>query len=175
MSLLWALSIVLSSLAPQPRQQNGKPCESVDGGSQALSARVRSVLAARYRSWEVRRQCAAEVTEVTDLDPKWASVASGDYDADGRIDYAILLQPKPTHSGKLIIVVFLSSVGDEPVVAGEGNLYISTVTRGSRGHNHDTGQDFTYTNDAIFSGDFHCCGYSLIWREGKFIRVTTAD
>jgi hypothetical protein len=175
MRLLWVLSIALSALAPQLRQQDGKPCESVDGGSHALSARVKSVLASRYSNWEVRRQCVAEVTEVTDLDPRWASVASGDYDADGRIDHAILLQPKPATSGKLTIVVFLSSVGGEPVVAGEGNLYVSTVTRGSRGHNHDTGQDFTYSNDAIFSGDFHCCGYSLIWRDGKFIRVTTAD
>ena len=178
MILALTLSIAFAALAQPPQQlqqQDGKPCEAVDGGSHVLDARMRDVLASRYRSWEVRRQCVAEVTLVTDLDPKWASAASGDYDADGKVDHAILLQPKAPASGRPIVVVFLSSVGNEPVLAGDGNLYISTVRRGSRGHDHDTGRDFTYTTDAIFSGDFHCCGFSLIWRNGKFVRVSTAD
>jgi hypothetical protein len=29
--------------------------------------------------------------------------------------------------------------------------------------------------DAIFTGDYHCCGSSLIWRKGKFIVVPTSD
>src|SRR5262245_23801861 len=90
------------------KQFDGKPCDAVDGGSQALTAEMRSGLATRYRSWQVRHQCAEEAT-VNGVDPKWASVASGDYDADGKVDQAVLLGLKSSPD-RTIVVVFLSSV-----------------------------------------------------------------
>lgn len=171
------IAIVLLSqpaVPPQLRVQgDGKPCEQVDGGSPILTPQMKASLASRYRSWQVRRQCVGEAREHA-IDPKWASVASGDYDADGRIDQAVLLEPKSS-SNRTIVVVFMSSVGSVPVLAGAGPQQIVTIPRGRRGHNYETERDFTYVNDAIFAGDYHCCGVSLIWRDGKFIALPTSD
>ena len=152
--------------------QSATPCERVDGGSQLLSVMQRATLASRHPGWSVRRQCVTQVMESTDLDPKFASVTAGDYDADGKIDVAVLLESKAEQTR---VVVFLSSAGSVPVVAGDGSMYVGTISRGSRGHDYDTERDFTYLNDAIFTGDFHCCGASFIWREGRFVRVATDD
>ena len=162
------------SLVQQPTlQEDGKPCELVDGGSHVLSLEMRKALATRYRSWQVRAQCVGEATE-RGIDPAWASVAAGDYDGDGSIDQAVLLQQKSALE-RTIVVVFLSSGGATPVLAGEGSMHLGTVNRGSRGHDYEAVRDFTYTRDAIATGDYHCCGFSLIWRDGKFVRIFTHD
>lgn len=158
-------------LAQAPVQDDGKPCEAVDGGTHALPPAIRKVLSSRYRSWQVRHQCVGE-TENFDVDPQWASIASGDYDADGKVDHAVLLETR-TPPRRTIIVVFLSSAGR--VVVEDGRSYVSTINRGSRGHNFETEKDFTYETDAIFSSAYECCGFSLIWRNGRFIRIASSD
>ena len=171
--VLFALALVMSLAVrwqvPVRLQSDGKPCELVDGGSRVLTAEMKSVLASKYRSWRVKSQCAGEPE--TDIDPKWASVASGDYDSDGKVDQAVLLES----AGRTIVLVFLSSVTGGPVVAGDGSQHLSTITRGTRGHNFETEKDFTYETDALYTGDYHCCGYSLLWQKGKFIRIATGD
>lgn len=154
-------------------QNDGTPCNPVDGGSHVLTAKMNAVLASRYRSWQVRHQCVAEATE-NGVDPKWGSVASGDYDGDGKIDQAVLLRLK-TSASRTIVVVFLSTIGELPVLAGQGSEHLATIPRGSRGHNYDTEQDVTYRTDAIFTGDYHCCGVSMVWRNGRFIVFPSAD
>jgi hypothetical protein len=171
---LLLLAVAAVAMAQARVQDDGKPCDPVDGGSHVLTAEMKSMLATVYRSWQVRRQCVAEATENA-VDPKWASVASGDYDADGRIDQAVLLESKTRPGRRTIVVVFMSSIGPTPVLAGDGSAHISTIPRGRRGHNFDIAKDFTYMTDAIFTGDYHCCGGSLIWRKGKFIVVPTSD
>ena len=162
-----------SAVAGQPKT----PCDRVDGGTHLLTDAMRAALASRYRSYQVRRQCLADLTENTDLDPKALSVTSGDYDDDGHKDVAVLLESKPgaQAGARVIIVAFLSSRGGSPVYAGEGNGYVSSNAKGDLGHNWDLEQDFTFQRDAIFTGDFHCCGYSLIFVKGRFIRITTSD
>ena len=167
-AMMWSLM-----QQPPPQQQDGKPCEAVDGGSHVLSPEMSSALATRYRSWQVRLQCVGEAKELG-LDPKWASVASGDYDGDGRIDQAVLLQQKSALD-RTIVVVFLSSGGAAPVLAGDGSMHLGTVNRGSRGHDYEAVRDFTFTRDAIATGDYHCCGFSLVWRSGRFVRIFTHD
>jgi hypothetical protein len=161
------------SQAQERKQDDGQPCELVDGGSHVLTSQMKATLATRYRSYLVHQQCVGE-NRVIDLDPAWSSVASGDYDADGKVDQAVLLETKAM-PGRTIVVVFMSSLGGSALLAGEGSSYISTINRGGLGHNWDTEQDFTYTTDAIFSGDFHCCGVSFVWRNGKFYRFTSSD
>ena len=172
---LFALALVTSlavrSQVPVRLQSDGKPCELVDGGSRVLTPEMKTVLASKYRSWQLKSQCAGEPE--TDIDPRWASVASGDYDSDGKVDQAVLLESKP--AGRTIVLVFMSSVSGGPVVAGDGSEHLSTITRGTRGHNFETEKDFTYEADALYTGDYHCCGYSFLWQKGKFIRITTGD
>jgi hypothetical protein len=171
--LLFAAILTLPMAAhaqTKPRlQSDGKPCELVDGGSHVLTPSMKTILASKYRGSRLRQQCAGE-TE-TDIDPRWASVASGDYDSDGKVDQAVLLES--IAEGRIIVVVFLSSIG--PVVAGDGSEHLSTITRGTRGHDFDTEKDFTYETDALYTGDYHCCGYSLLWQKGRFIRITTGN
>lgn len=96
MKILIALAMLAGSFE-QPRVQgDGKPCDLVDGGSHVLTTPMRAVLASQYRSWAVRRQCKSEPS-VLRLDPQGASVASGDYDADGRVDQAVLLDQTFTY------------------------------------------------------------------------------
>jgi|KBSSwiStaDraftv2_1062776.scaffolds.fasta_scaffold762437_2 hypothetical protein len=161
--------IALQPQTQERKQSDGKPCELVDGGSRVLTSAMKTVLASKYRSWRVKSQCAGEPE--TDIDPRWASVASGDYDSDGKVDQAVLLES----AGRTIVLVFMSSVSGGPVVAGDGSEHLSTITRGSRGHDFDTEKDFTYETDALYTGDYHCCGASLVWRNGKFFRFTSSD
>ena len=171
--LLTILLVAQAAIPPQVRVQGDcKPCEQVDGGSHVLTPEMKASLASRYRSWQVRMQCVGEARENA-IDPKWASVASGDYDGDGRIDQAILLESKSS-ANRTIVVVFMSSVGSEPVLAGPGSQQMSTIPRGRRGHNYELDRDFTYESDAIFVGDYHCCGASLIWRTGNSSRSRPA-
>ena len=171
--LTLAMPIVSQQQTPERKQDDGQPCKPVDGGSHVLTSQMKATLATRYRSYQVHQQCVGE-NQIVDIDPAWSSVASGDYDADGKIDQAVLLDlTAPTR--RRIVVVFMSSLGGTTVLAGDGLSYISTINRGSLGHNWDTEQDFTYTTDAIFSGDFHCCGVSFLWRNGKFYRFTSSD
>jgi hypothetical protein len=168
---MWDWFLFASLLLPP--SQATKPCERVDGGSQLLSTVQKATLASRFPGWNVRRQCVTEVMENTDLDPKMASVAAGDYDGDGRTDVAVLLESAA--ADRTMVVVFMSRTGSLPVTAGDGSGYLGTISRGSRGHDYETERDFTYTSDAIFTGDFRCCGASFIWRDGKFVRVATDD
>jgi hypothetical protein len=174
-ALLFAVALMMPIAAPsqtKPRlQSDGNPCELVDGGSHVLTPAKKAVLASRYGNFRLRQQCGGE-TE-TDLDPRWASVASGDYDSDGKVDQAVLLEP--VGAGHVTIVVFMSSVSSGPVVAGDGSGHLSTITRGTRGHNFETEKDFTYEADALYTGDYECCGYSLVWQKGKFVRIATDD
>ena len=163
----WLLVTLLSVFQTQP----AAPCERVDGGSQLLSAIQRTTLKVRHPGFEVKRQCGADLRDIINVDARYASVAAGDFDADGRIDVAVLVESRT--QGRTLVVVFMSSVRGGPVVAGDGDAYVTTISRGTLGHDFDTETDFTYTTDAIFTGDLHCCGASLIWRDGKFARNTT--
>jgi len=165
--------IVVQPQTQERTQDDGKPCELVDGGSHVLTPQMKATLATRYRSYRVHQQCVAENRDL-DRDPTFSSVASGDYDADGRVDQAVLLEPR-TAAVRRIVVVFMTSAGGAAVLAGDGFSFVSTINRGTLGHNWDTEQDFTYTTDAIFTGDFHCCGASFVWRNGKFYRFTSSD
>jgi hypothetical protein len=169
------LLTVLALVAPtqERKQDDGHPCVPVDGGSHLLTSQMKATLATRYRSYQVAQQCVGENKDLG-FDPAWRSVAFGDYDGDSRVDQAVLLELKAPRR-RTIVVVFMTSLGGAAVLAGDGSIYISTINRGSLGRNWDIEQDFTYTADAIFSGDFHCCGVSFVWRNGKFVRFTSSD
>ena len=169
---------LLATVAVIEARQPTAPCERVDSGPHLLTVAMKEALASRFRSWEIRKQCLSDVGPNSDLDPKALSVTSGDYDDDGSKDYAVLLEwktPVVRRGSAVIVVAFLSSAGGAPVFAGDGSLFVTSNAKGDLGHNWDIEQDFTFPRDAIFTGDFHCCGHSLLFVKGRFIRITTSD
>jgi hypothetical protein len=156
--------------------QSKGPCQMIDGGSQLLNPAQLRLLASRYRSWEIRRQCPADVDPYSNMDPRALSVTIGDYDADGKPDVAVLMQSRNlARTDGTIVVAFMTSLGDAPVFAGRGSLFVATNKKGEAAHDFSLERDFTFTRDAIFTGDFHCCGDSLLFTSGRFIRIPTSD
>ena len=107
-----------------------------------------------------------------DLSP---SVARGDFDGDGRFDLAVLLRARSGWLGTIIVVFLDIERGSHPIVAGDGLETIATVRKGVRGHSYDDGRTFTYLADSIVTGCCECCAHALIYRRGRFFRVTVGD
>ena len=64
MHLLPATFLTILLVVQALTQYDGKPCEAVDGGSHVLTSEMKSMLASRYRSWQVRHQCVGEAADI---------------------------------------------------------------------------------------------------------------
>jgi len=169
-----ALPLVSRVTQPWPPRVE-PPCERVDGGSHLLPEDVRAVIQSTYRSWEVARHCRRDLEREQSYGLMTPSVAVGDFDGDGRSDLAVLLRAR---SGwpRTIIVAFLDTErGLTTVLAGDGLEVISTIPKGTLDYSYDDNRMITFQNDAIETSCCECCGDALIYRRGRFFRVTTAD
>ena len=110
------------------------------------------------------------------------NLIKGDWNGDGKIDYAVLIrQGKWKNSdGKAIVdrtftIAFVKNQKGFKHFRLEGGDYIQIFKKGVKDYNYDSNKDFIYKNDAIFVGVGECCGSSYIWKKGKFIGFITSD
>jgi hypothetical protein len=105
-------------------------------------------------------------------------LVSGDFDGDGRNDYAIKINFK----GKWHAIVFLARGGDykEYVLMEGGNVpgldvYLSIYEKGEKGFNFENGKYFFFENDAIEVGFYEKGSITYTYKNGNFDKVLNSD
>lgn len=100
-------------------------------------------------------------------------LVAGDWNADGRRDYAALIR-KPG-SAENQIAAFVSGANGFVLRTLQGADYLETVPKGATGFNFEVQKPFRYPTDAIFAATFQKAGSSYVWKGDKFKRLATSD
>jgi hypothetical protein len=105
-------------------------------------------------------------------------LVSGDFDGDGRADYAI----KINYKRKWHAILFLARGGNYKeyvLLAGENfpdlDVYFSLNKKGEKGFNFETGKHFIYQNDAVEIGFYGKASIAYVYQDGSFNKVFTSD
>jgi len=109
---------------------------------------------------------------------------SGDFDGNGQIDYAALIEYEtsplnadamPVEVSRELIVFLNNGKKFKFHSLDEASEYIALIKKGERGYSYETDKKFTYKNDSIFTGYWEKGGVSLVYERGKFRSITTSD
>lgn len=98
----------------------------------------------------------------------------GDWNGDGRTDYAAMLQLKSNQQKRITVVLMRSGKNYETYLL-EASDGLMSIRRGEKGHNYDVGKNFRYKNDAILDFIWEKAGTSYIWARGRFRGILTSD
>lgn len=107
----------------------------------------------------------------------------GDFNDDGLMDYAVLIQQSAEANDKGVakplsvqIVAFFRKTGGYKMypVTSEGGNDLILMPKGASDYDYGAQQDFTYPRDSILSGE-GMGGTSYIWENGRFRALTTSD
>jgi hypothetical protein len=108
------------------------------------------------------------------------NLIKGDWNGDGKSDYAILINHGKVQLGSsdyeptAWTIAFIKTKKGYSFYKLDGGDSIVLMKKGTRDYNYETGKKFIYKNDAIFVG-IEWSGSSYIWRKGKFIGFATSD
>jgi hypothetical protein len=109
---------------------------------------------------------------------------SGDFDGNGQIDYAALIEDGtallneegvPVEASRQLIVFLKNGKKFKFHSLDQASEYIALIKKGERGYSYETDKKFTYKNDAIFTGFWEKGGVSLVYEKGKFRSIVTSD
>jgi hypothetical protein len=99
------------------------------------------------------------------------NLIKGDWNADGKTDYAVLIQKnKETQT-----IAFLRDDNSYKHFTLDGGDNIGLLKKGEKGYNYEKQKDFIYQNDAISVGFWEKGGNAYMWRKNKFISIVTSD
>ena len=155
-------------------------------GAVVLPGSVRSMLDAKYPGWQpsqVGADVQAFVRERSSVAS--ANIIKGDFDGNGRTDYAVLLEypsgPQVGAINWLQLVAFLAEkksfkliVLNDPIPS-EPQFYITLQRKGARGYNLATYKRFRYPHDSIGMWYFGVAGGTFIYSNGRFRHVAESD
>ena len=105
------------------------------------------------------------------------TVASGDFDDDGQVDVALLLNPQPKASKYIIAVCLSSRVNATPLYL-ERISTRSTIGVSKKGLEYEdleTNIDSKYPRDGIAVGCCESSGSTYIFENGSFRRIKDSD
>jgi hypothetical protein len=174
LSLLFGLSLTTSVLTVGKVQEHELP------------ATIRLKLDERYPGWRFA-QISDEIRRAT---KEWASPASqlnlisGDFDGNGEVDYALLIEHggMPNDEGATVgrsvnIVAFLRRGAKYKfsLVDSSGGDYLLLGRKGDGRYDYEARKKFTFTNDAIESVTFEKAATSYVYEGGKFRSILTGD
>lgn len=150
-----------------------------------LPASAIHMLNRRFPGWKLA-DVSAEVRQFFKDELKGASpvVIYGDFDGNGRRDYAVLI-----HRGYLLnnqgqayapqhfLVVFLrrNTRYKMYVIKDPAGDYLSLAKKGTRDYNYTAQKEIIYENDAIVTGIFEKAGSSYVYKNGRFISFVSSD
>jgi hypothetical protein len=166
-----------------PTSSTKFPCE----GAPEIPTAVKTSLDKNFPGWEfpfvsddIRRFLKEHVSK--DARPE---VIQGDFDGDGHMDYAVLIEYGVTETTQeppqrfvhdVYVVAFLFRVtGYEMYRIGGGGEYLYLMKKGVRDYDYEADRHFYYSNDAIFAGYFEKGGTSYMYENGGFRAIITSD
>jgi|SRR6185295_5816426 len=151
--------------------------------SDRLPSSVRLELNRRFPRWKFA-EVSPEVRQFfeTDMIGKSPNLIDGDFDGNGKRDYAVLITHGKARYGKLtwprsLLIVFLrKSSGYRMHVIKEPNgEYLCLARKGEKDFNYDEQKEITYANDAILTGILEKGGSSYVFEKGRFRSFVSSD
>ena len=176
--LLLLLLPCLSVLAISPAtQQPSKP---------ELPPPARDALYLKFPDWryadisdEIRQMFKQD--RATNIRP---DLITGDFDGDGRADYAALILHGTTRVEQDLVVgpdfslvIFMAQDQGYQlhVIEDPGGEYIQLIHKGDGGYDYETQKEFTYLHDAIDAVVFEKAATSYVYENGGFRAIITGD
>lgn len=113
----------------------------------------------------------------------YAQVINGDFNDDGRLDYAVLIQQRAEANDRGVarplavqIVAFFRKADGYRMypVTSEGGSCVMLMRKGGTDYDYEKQREFTYPRDAIFSG-IGMGGLSYLYEYGTFRAIITSD
>jgi hypothetical protein len=160
-------------------------CFATQSQSRRLPSQVLVLLNRRFPGWrfsEVSPEVQQYVKEY--LSNASPVIVSGDFDGDGRRDYAALIrrghavnaEDRAVGSGNLLVIFLRRTNGYRMRIIKEpGGEYIMLAKKGSRGYNYNTDKKTTYANDAIVAVIFEKGGLSYVYKKRRFVSFVSID
>jgi hypothetical protein len=158
---------------------------STTAEQRGLPRSIQAQIDVEYPGWRVS---SVEPTVAASLRLANASdevnVIRGDFDGNGRPDYAVLIEyplsDRQAISGVQVLALFAEHTGYKLLAlerphAHFPNQYVRLIRRGSRGYDLARNMEFRYERDAIgveFEGEG---GHAWVYRLGKFVSIWTSD
>jgi hypothetical protein len=115
------------------------------------------------------------------------NLIKGDFDGDGRTDYAVLIEHSNFDKAGVAFSHVVETLAFLKRGAGYGlfilqgpaptnlEMYLNLAKKGESGRVFQTGRKFRYPNDSISVSYFEKAGGTYIFRKGKFRYVTESD
>ena len=146
---------------------------------------IQVLLNRNYHEWdfpEVSEDDCYAVRECGGPDA-YAQLIKGDFNDDGLLDYAVLVQMRAEANDKGVakpfrvdIVAFFRKADGYKMypVTSEGGGALILMRKGTTDYDYEKQREFTYPRDAIFSG-IGMGGTSYLYEYGKFRAIITSD
>lgn len=104
----------------------------------------------------------------------------GDWNGDGKLDYAALIGPRLKTDGgggdpSSHLTIFVQTDAGWKYFEFEGGDALVVAKKGSKGFDHDTKQAFTYQTDAVTDMIWEKSATTYLWKDNKFIQIVTSD
>jgi hypothetical protein len=132
----------------------------------------KKILNKNFRGWkfaQVSKKVSRNYKE--NKSPFEPNLVRGDWNGDGKIDYAALIE----YRKKSKTIAFIRLQNTYKHYNLDGGDYIQVFRKGEKDYSYTSDKNFIYKNDSIFVGIGECCGSSYIWRKGKFVGIVTSD
>lgn len=155
---------------------------------QVLPGSIRVLLDQRHPGWrvaDVSREVRAGVGQRLGPTP---NVISGDFDGNGRVDYAMLIEyrnidePAKSFTHFVEAIAFLDNARSFSLVRLRGRqpgpnpeLFLTLQRRGAEGFDFEANKKFTYPHDSIGEWHFGKAGGTYIYSGSRFRYVIEAD
>lgn len=146
---------------------------------------IKVLLNGNFPGWsfpEVSEDDCYAIRECGGLDA-YAQMIKGDFNDDGLMDYAVLIQQSAEANDKGVakplivhIVAFFRKPGGYKMqlVTSEGGSDLILMRKGESDYDYGAQRDFNYPRDSILTG-MGMGGTSYIWENGRFRALTTSD
>jgi hypothetical protein len=150
-----------------------------------LPTPIKVMLDRKFPGWQFPEVSDEDCLSVKELSgpEAYPELIQGDFDGDGRNDYAVLIEESSEANDKglavypvIYIVAFLNRHKrfKMAIVTHEGGGCLQLLHQGASDFNYEAQREFTYSNDTIFSGA-GMGGMSYLYENGKFRAIITSD
>jgi hypothetical protein len=103
------------------------------------------------------------------------NLVCGDFDGDGRLDYAAYVQASAGENKRMILAFLRRGESYRQYLLGRGSDYIWLVRRGARQYDYDTGKHFRQKHDAIIDVTIEKGAITYVYENGGFREIITSD
>lgn len=142
---------------------------------------IRVILEAKYPGWKFARvsahACQAYPFYRFNIFPDFLW---GDFDGDGRPDYALQIEhPRPSGSERVVLAFLQRRAGFRAYVLETGapspDAYLWPHRRGEKDFDFSRNREFTYSNDAVGVVYGEVAGVSYVFEHGSFRKIVSSD